>query len=100
MATRTTRNDGPATFRAHREALGRRLPEGLILLASAPEVLRNRDVHFHYRQRSDFLYLTGVHRPRYALLLDPARGREAPFLRRLTHQQAVWMRHIPSRDAA
>jgi Xaa-Pro aminopeptidase len=100
MSTRAARNDGPATFRAHRQALARRLPEGLILLVSAPEVLRNGDVHFPYRQASDFLYLTGVQEPGYALLLDPARGREALFVPRLTQQHAVWMGHIPSREEA
>ena len=87
---------GPATFRAHREALGRRLPEGLIVLAAAREVLRNGDVHFRYRQASDFLYLTGVEEPGYALVLDPARGAEMLFVPELTQQHAVWMGHIPS----
>ena len=74
----------PSLFRAHRQALARRLPEGLILLAAAPEILRNGDVHFRYRQASDFLYLTGVEEPGYALLLDPARGAEALFVPKLT----------------
>jgi Xaa-Pro dipeptidase len=99
MSSKTT-TDGRSTFRAHREALGRRLPGGPIVLGSAPEILRNGDVHFPYRQSSDFLYLTGVEEPGYALLLDPERGREALFVPRLTQLHAVWMGHIPSRDEA
>jgi Xaa-Pro aminopeptidase len=86
----------PSSFRAHRQALARRLPEGLILLAAAPEILRNGDVHFPYRQASDFLYLTGVEEPGYALLLDPARGAEALFVPKLTQAHAVWRGRIPS----
>jgi Xaa-Pro dipeptidase len=100
MPLRTNRRDGSATFRAHREALGRRLPGGLILLQAAPEILRNGDVHFQYRQASDFLYLTGVEEPGYALLLDPDRGAETLFVPKLTQQHAVWMGHIPSREEA
>jgi Xaa-Pro aminopeptidase len=86
----------PSSFRAHRQALARRLPDGLILLAAAPEILRNGDVLFRYRQASDFLYLTGVEEPGYALLLDPARGAEALFVPKLTQAHAVWMGRIPS----
>jgi len=90
----------PSPFRAHRKALARRLPDGLILLAAAPEVLRNGDVHFPYRQASDFLYLTGVEEPGYALLLDPVRGAETLFVPKLTQAHAVWMGRIPSLEEA
>ena len=90
----------PATFRTHREALRRRLPEGLILLGAAPEVRRNGDVHFPYRQDSDFLYLTGILEPGYGLVLDPERGRETLFVPKLTQAHAVWLGYIPSREEA
>jgi Xaa-Pro aminopeptidase len=95
MSHRPPPHDERATFRAHRQALRERLPEGLVLLLAAPEVLRNGDVHFRYRQASDFLYLTGVEEAGYALLLDPARGRETLFVPRLTQKHAVWLGHIP-----
>ncbi len=88
------------TTRAHRRALMRRLPDGVILLTAAPEVVRNGDVHHPYRQSSDFLWLTGVEAPGYALLLDPRRGREVLFVPRLTQMHAVWLGHIPSRQEA
>lgn len=89
-----------AATRAHRRALMRRLPDGLILLTAAPEAVRNGDVHHPYRQSSDFLWLTGVEASGYALLLDPRRGKEVLFIPRLTQMHAVWLGHIPSRQEA
>jgi Xaa-Pro aminopeptidase len=86
--------------RAHRRALERRLPDGLILLTAAPEAHRNGDVHHPYRQSSDFLWTTGVEAPGYALLLDSRRGREILFVPRLTQKHAVWLGRIPSRQEA
>jgi Xaa-Pro aminopeptidase len=92
--------DVRATTRPHRRALMRRLPDGLVLLIAAREVVRNGDVHHPYRQSSDFLWLTGVESPGYALLLDPRRGTETLFVPRLTQMHAVWLGHIPSRQEA
>ncbi len=92
--------DVRATTRAHRRALMRRLPDGLILLTAAREAVRNGDVHHPYRQSSDFLWLTGVEAPGYALLLDPRRGKEVLFIPRLTQAHAVWLGHVPSRQEA
>src|SRR5262245_55816157 len=90
----------PATTRRHRRALMRRLPDGLVLLTAARGSLRNGDVHHQYRQSSDFLWLTGVEAPGYALLLDPRRGKETLFVPRLTQKHAVWLGHVPSREEA
>lgn len=79
----------------NRRNLMKRLPGGLILLTSAPETLRNGDVHHLYRQGSNFLYLTGVEEPGYALLLDPKGRSETLFIPRLTQEHAVWLGHIP-----
>src|SRR5262249_48881048 len=72
----------------------------LVILTAAREVVRNGDVHHPYRQSSDFLWLTGVEAPGYALLLDPRRGKETLFVPRLTQKHAVWLGHIPGRDEA
>jgi Xaa-Pro aminopeptidase len=82
--------------RAHRRALATHLPDGLIVLSAAPEAVRNGDVNHRYRQDSDFLWLTGVQEPGYALLIDPRRGEETLFVPKLTQEHAVWMGHIPS----
>jgi Xaa-Pro aminopeptidase len=72
------------------------LPDGLIILSAAPEAVRNGDVNHRYRQDSDFLWLTGVQEPGYALVIDPRRGEETLFVPKLTQEHAVWMGHIPS----
>jgi Xaa-Pro aminopeptidase len=82
--------------RAHRRALATHLSDGLIVLSAAPEAVRNGDVNHRYRQDSDFLWLTGVEEPGYALVLDPRRGEETLFIPKLTQEHAVWMGHIPS----
>jgi Xaa-Pro aminopeptidase len=74
----------------------RALPDAPIVLGSAPELRRNGDVDFEYRQSSDLLYLTGVAQPGCVLVLDPARGRETLFVPRLTQHHAVWLGPIPS----
>jgi Xaa-Pro aminopeptidase len=73
----------------------RRLPDGLIVVSASTPVRRNGDVHYPFRQDSDFLYATGVPDPGFALLLDPRRGEETLFVPRLTPKHAVWLGHIP-----
>ena len=48
------------THRTRIAAVSKKLKEvhGVLLLSSAPQYLRNRDIHFPYRQNSDFFYLT------------------------------------------
>jgi Xaa-Pro aminopeptidase len=82
--------------RAHRRALAKHLPGGLIVLSAAPEAVRNGDVNHRYRQDSDFLWLTGVQESGYALVIDSRRSEETLFVPKLTQEHAVWMGHIPS----
>lgn len=45
--------------------------DSIIILCAAPARLRNNDVHYPYRQESDFLYLTGFREPEAVLVLIP-----------------------------
>lgn len=45
------------------------LGDGVAILPTAPEVIRNRDAHFPYRFDSDFFYLTGFAEPEAVLVL-------------------------------
>ncbi len=78
-----------------REALARRLPDGLIVLAGGVPVPRNFDVEFVFRQKSDFLYLTGVEEPGSYLLIDPRRSRSTLFIPRVDTHHKVWLGHVP-----
>jgi len=44
-------------------------PDSVLILFSAEKKVRNRDVHFEYRNSSDFLYLTGYNVPEMVLCL-------------------------------
>ena len=82
-------------YRAHRRALAKRLPDGLIFIEGGREVLRNHDVTYPFRQKSNFLYLTGIEAPDYALLLNPATGEEILFVPRIDQKHRVWLGDIP-----
>jgi Xaa-Pro aminopeptidase len=49
-------------------------PEAALLVASAPERMRNADAAWPYRQDSDFHYLTGFPEPEAVLALLPGRA--------------------------
>jgi Xaa-Pro dipeptidase len=82
-------------YSALRDALAHRLPDGLTLLSGGSYVSRNHDVDYVFRQRSDFLYLTGVEEPGCALLIDPKRRRHTLFLPRIDNHHRVWLGHVP-----
>lgn len=83
------------TYHSHRKVLAKRLPDGLILVAGGTPVARNHDVDFVFRQRSDFLYLTGVEDAGCFLLIDPRRGKETLFIPRIDNHHRVWLGHVP-----
>jgi Xaa-Pro dipeptidase len=78
-----------------RKKLASRLSDGLILLAGGTPVPRNHDVDFVFRQKSDFLYVTGVEEPGCFMLIDPKRGRETLFLPRVDSHHRVWLGDVP-----
>ena len=48
-------------------------PDAIVIVAAAPERVRNNDAHYPYRQDSDFHYLTGFGEPDAVLALVPGR---------------------------
>jgi Xaa-Pro aminopeptidase len=52
----------------------------VIIVRSAPEKIRNNDVHHPYRQDSDFLYLTGFREPGAMLVLIPGSNGERSIM--------------------
>jgi Xaa-Pro aminopeptidase len=82
-----------AEYRRRRRRLLREVgKEGALLLAAAPEQVRNRDVHYPYRQDSDFTYLTGFPEPEAMLVLVPGRkeGEVVLFCRPRDEKKEVW----------
>jgi Xaa-Pro aminopeptidase len=79
-----------------RQRLARAMAEGVALIATAPERVRNRDTHFPYRFDSHFYYLTGFAEPEAALVLT-AQGKSILFCRERNEEREVWdgFRHGP-----
>ncbi len=79
--------------RRRRQRLLDELGDGLLLLPTAPEVLRNGDVHFEYRPGSDFHFLTGFPEPDAVLVAwRTGRGRHRAelFVRQRDPAREIW----------
>ncbi len=85
-------------FRTHRLKLLDALGEGVALIPTAPEKVRNRDSHYPYRYDSYFYYLTGFQEPEAVLMLIAG---ETPksilFCREKDFEREIWdgFRHGP-----
>ena len=80
-------------YAARRARLMRRMGAGSIaLLRAAPMRTHSRDVHWPYRQNSDFLYLTGFSEPDALAVLMPGRpeGEFVLFCRRRDPEREQW----------
>lgn len=83
----------PAEFTRRRRQLMRMAGEDAILIvAAAPERVRNNDAHYPYRQDSDFHYLTGFPEPGAVLALVPGRkaGEVILFCRERDPERERW----------
>jgi Xaa-Pro aminopeptidase len=67
-------------------------PDSIALVPAAAESVRNRDVHYPYRQDSDFCYLTGFPEPLALAVLAPGRteGELVIFCRPRDPDKELW----------
>lgn len=80
-------------FKKRRKQLMQRIGKGNIaLLGSSPTKIRNRDVHYPFRQDSDFYYLTGFSEPDAMAVFIPGReqGEYILFCREYDETKALW----------
>jgi Xaa-Pro aminopeptidase len=91
-----TPNQGISHYVERRRRLSQAMGEGVAVVPTAPERLRNRDTHFPYRFDSHFYYLTGFAEPESVLLLT-AQGRSLLFCRERNEEREIWdgFRHGP-----
>jgi len=83
----------PVLHRNRRSRLLDRLGDGLLLLPTAPEVLRNGDVHYEYRPGSDFHFLTGFPEPEAVLVAwrtGKGQHRSVLFVRPRDPAREIW----------
>lgn len=80
-----------AAPRARRQRLLRQIGNGIAILPTAPEVIRNRDAHFPYRFDSDFWYLSAFPEPEAVIvLLGGKRPRSILFCREKHEEREIW----------
>lgn len=80
-------------FARRRKALMAHMePNSIAIVPAAPERNRSRDTEYHYRQNSDFLYLSGFEEPHAVLVLIPGRdhGEYVLFVRERNREREIW----------
>lgn len=85
-------------YRHRRERVLQALGEGVMVIATAPEAVRNRDAHHPYRFDSYFYYLTGFTEPEAVLVLvGGQQPRQILFCREKNQEREIWdgFRHGP-----
>jgi Xaa-Pro aminopeptidase len=82
-------NDGISNHIDRRRRLALAMGEGVAVVPTAPERLRNRDTQFPYRFDSHFYYLTGFAEPE-AVLVVTADRKSLLFCREKNHEREIW----------
>jgi Xaa-Pro aminopeptidase len=80
-----------SVFKERRSKLAAKIPGAALIVASHPEMVRNNDVHFPYRQDTNLFYLTGFEEPESVLVFRPGRDPEyVLFVRRRDPLKETW----------
>jgi Xaa-Pro aminopeptidase len=83
-----------AAYRRRRAQLIRKIKQGIVVLPTAPEAIRNADTHYGYRFDSHFYYLTGFREPEAVLVLVAGKKpRSILFCREKNLEREVWDGH-------
>src|SRR5437763_598561 len=84
--------DDLALLAARRARIMEKMGGGVMLLAAAPERPRTADIHYPYRQDSDFAYVTGFPEPEAVCVLAPdAPERFVLFVRPRDPEREQWV---------
>ena len=80
-----------AIYLARRQRVLEQMGEGVMVIATAPEVPRNRDTHYPYRHDSYFYWLTGFNEPEaVVVLVGGAEPRHILFCRERNEEREIW----------
>jgi len=78
-------------YRVRRQRLAQQMQGGVAVLATARELVRNRDAHYPYRFDSYFYYLTGFPEPDAVLVLTAgAQSKNMLFCRDKDLEREIW----------
>jgi Xaa-Pro aminopeptidase len=82
------------SFRDRRRHLASLMQQGVAIIPTAPERVRNRDAHFPYRFDSYFYYLTGFMEPEAVLVIvagpEESTSKHVLFCREKNVQREIW----------
>jgi len=84
--------EGQGPFIERRQRFAEALGDGVAIIPAGQEVRRNGDVHYPFRQNSDFYFLTGFDEPDAVAVLNPtdAKERYVLFVRPRDRQMEIW----------
>ena len=68
--------DGQGPFIDRRQRLAEALGDAIAVIPGGTEVRRNNDVHYPFRQHSDFFFLTGFDEPDAVAVFNPTHAKE------------------------
>tara|TARA_R110002073_G_scaffold191065_1_gene349746 strand:- start:193 stop:1500 length:1308 start_codon:yes stop_codon:yes gene_type:complete len=82
------------SFKTRRQKMLSTMQNGVAIIATAPEQLRNRDAHYPYRFDSYFYYLTGFAEPDSVLVMaaetSESPGKHILFCREKDTEREIW----------
>ncbi|MDP1596963.1 MAG: Xaa-Pro aminopeptidase [Methylotenera sp.] len=88
-------------FKGRRQQLIQAMGNGIAIITTAPEVVRNRDSHYPYRFDSYFYYLTGFKEPEAVLVLIAGKApKSILFCRDKDVEREIWDGFRYGADAA
>ena len=81
-----------APFFERRQRFAAAIGDALAIIPGAAEWPRNGDVHFEFRQASDFFFLTGFDEPDAVAVVNPAHAKEryVLFVRPRDREMEIW----------
>src|SRR2546423_6348098 len=80
------------TFIDRRQRFAEAIGDGLAVIPAAREVSRNSDVHYEFRQDSDFFFLTSFDEPDAVAVFNPTHAKEryVLFVRPRDREMEIW----------
>jgi Xaa-Pro aminopeptidase len=80
-----------SVYRQRRSRVLDEMGEGVMVIATAPEVARNRDTHYPYRHDSYFYWLSGFNEPEAVVVLVGGKEpRHILFCREKNEEREIW----------
>ncbi len=86
-------------YQKRRAELARQMKQGIAVIPTAPERIRNDDAHYRYRFDSHFYYLTGFNEPEAVVVIIAGKNpRSILFCREKNKEREIWdgFRHGPA----